>query len=95
MIGTSSGPEAVSAASRAAAPIDLVITDVVMPGMAGPEVARLVSQSHPRATVLFLSGYSSHASLPDSLTSDPSAFLQKPFSVEALLAKVQERLAQP
>jgi two-component system cell cycle sensor histidine kinase/response regulator CckA len=95
VIATSSGQEAVSAAARSTESIDLVITDVVMPGMAGPEVARLVSQSHPRVSVLFLSGYSTHASLPDSLTADPSAFLQKPFSAEALLAKVQERLARP
>ena len=94
VIATGSGHEAVSAAARSVAPIDLVITDVVMPGMAGPDVARLVSQSHPGAKVLFLSGYATHASLPDSLTADPSAFLQKPFSVDALLAKVQERLAQ-
>jgi signal transduction histidine kinase len=93
VIATGSGQEAVTAAARSSTPIDLVIADVVMPGMAGPQVARLVSQSHPRATVLFLSGYASHASLPDSLTADPSAFLQKPFSVEALLAKVQERLS--
>ncbi len=43
---------------------------------------------------LFLSGYSSHAALPESVTADPGAFLQKPFTVEALLSKVRERLAR-
>jgi CheY-like chemotaxis protein len=94
VIATGSGPEAVSEAARSTAPIDLVITDVVMPGMPGPRVAELVSKSHPRAAVLFLSGSSSPAALPDSPAADPLAFMQKPFSVEALLAKVQERLAQ-
>ena len=43
---------------------------------------------------LFLSGYSSHAALPDRVTANPGAFLQKPFSVDALLSKVRERLAR-
>jgi len=93
VISTGSGPEAVSEAARSTVPIDLVITDVVMTGIPGPRVAELVSKSHPRAAVLFLSDYSSAAAVPDSPTADPLAFLQKPFSVEALLAKVQERLA--
>ena len=43
---------------------------------------------------LFLSGYSSHSALPESVTTDPGAFLQKPFTVEALLSKVRERLSR-
>ena len=95
VIATGTGHEAVSAAARSPAPIDVLITDVVMPGMPGAEVARLVSQSHPRSKVVFLSGSSGRAPLPDTVAADPSAFLQKPFSMDALLAKVQERLAQP
>jgi len=43
---------------------------------------------------LFLSGYSTHSALPESVTSDPGAFLQKPFTIEALLSKVRERLSR-
>ena len=65
-----------------------------MPGLSGPEAADKLRQTHPRMRTLFLSGYSSHAALPDRVTADPGAFLQKPFTVEALLAKVRERLAR-
>jgi hypothetical protein len=43
---------------------------------------------------LFLSGYASHAALPERVTTEPGAFLQKPFTVETLMLKVRERLAQ-
>ena len=43
---------------------------------------------------LFLSGYASHVALPENITAEPGAFLQKPFSVDALMAKVRERLAR-
>jgi two-component system cell cycle sensor histidine kinase/response regulator CckA len=95
VIVTSTGPEAVTAAKRSTTPIDLLITDVVMPEINGPEVAERVVAMHPRARVIFLSGYSTHSALPDNLAANPGAFLQKPFSVEALLAKVRDRLARP
>ena len=43
---------------------------------------------------LFLSGYASHAALPEEITATPGSFLQKPFTAEALMAKVRERLAR-
>jgi signal transduction histidine kinase len=93
VIATTSGSEAVQVASTMTGPIDLLITDVVMPGMSGPEVADKLRMSHPRMRTLFLSGYSSHAALPDRVTADPGAFLQKPFTIDALLSKVRERLS--
>lgn len=91
VIATNSGTEAVDIGSKTVEPIDLLITDVVMPGMSGPEVADKLKQYHPKMRPLFLSGYSSHAALP---VGDPGAFLQKPFTVDTLLAKVRERLAR-
>jgi two-component system, cell cycle sensor histidine kinase and response regulator CckA len=93
VISTESGTEAVEIGSHAGKPIDLLIADVVMPGLSGPEAADKLKQVHPRMRTLFLSGYSSHAALPDRVTADPGSFLQKPFTVDALLAKVRERLA--
>jgi CheY-like chemotaxis protein len=91
VIATTTGTEAVEIGSRTMEPIDLLITDVVMPGMSGPEVAEKLKQHHPKMRPLFLSGYSSHAALP---VGDPGAFLQKPFTVDTLLARVRERLAR-
>ena len=94
VIATPSGTEAVEVGTRTAGPIDLLIADVVMPGMSGPEVADELRKQHPKMRTLFLSGYSSHAALVDRVTADPGAFLQKPFTVDTLLAKVRERLAR-
>jgi signal transduction histidine kinase len=94
VIATASGTEAVAFGADPDQPIDLLISDVVMPGLSGPEAADKLRQTHPRLRTLFLSGYSSHAALPDRVTADPGAFLQKPFTVEALLAKVRDRLAR-
>ena len=94
VIATQSGPEAVAVGQRSAVPIDLLITDVVMPGLSGPEVASALRDYHPGMRTLFLSGYASHVALPENITAEPGAFLQKPFSVDALMAKVRERLAR-
>ena len=94
VIATQSGTEALQIARRSKDPIDLLIADVVMPGPSGPDTADQLRQFHPAMQTLFLSGYSSHSALPDRVTADPEAFLQKPFTVEALLAKVRERLAR-
>lgn len=95
VIATSSGNEAVQIGAHATRPIDLLISDVVMPGLSGPEAADQLRRIHPQLRTLFLSGYSSHSALADRVTADPGSFLQKPFTVEALLAKVRERLARP
>ena len=94
VIATPSGTEALTIAERSPDPIDLLIADVVMPGLSGPEVADRLKHRHPSMQTLFLSGYSSHSALPERVTADPGAFLQKPFTVEALLAKVRERLSR-
>jgi two-component system cell cycle sensor histidine kinase/response regulator CckA len=94
VIATPTGTEALEIAARSEEPIDLLIADVVMPGISGPEVADKLRQRQPGMQTLFLSGYSSHSSLPEWVASDPGAFLQKPFTVEALLSKVRDRLAR-
>ena len=65
-----------------------------MPGMSGPDVADRLRHRHPRMQTLFLSGYATHAALPERVTADPGAFLQKPFTIELLLSKVRERLSR-
>lgn len=93
VISATSGEHALALAARHDGPIDLLITDVVMPGLSGPDMADRVRQSHPSMRALFLSGYSSHAALPERVIADPVTFLQKPFTVDVLLAKVRERLS--
>lgn len=72
--------------------IDLLITDVVMPEMSGPELADQLSAARPDMIVLYVSGYTDHALLHRGAIGQGTAFLQKPFLPESLLMKVDELL---
>jgi PAS domain S-box-containing protein len=83
------GDEALRLSAKHAETIDLVITDVVMPQLSGPDLARQLLQSRPRMRVLFMSGYTGSALLPPHVQAAGTAFLQKPFTSEALLRQVR------
>jgi len=72
--------------------IHLLLTDIVMPEMNGPELARRLRYFYPEMRVLFMSGYTDNAILQHGLLDKEMFFLQKPFSVEALVSKVREVL---
>jgi len=78
--------------STAAKRVDLLITDVVMPGLQGFEVAAMVRKSHPALRMIFTSGYPSDAWLPAEYPAG-AMFLPKPFSPAELTAAVAEQLA--
>ena len=71
--------------------LQLMITDVVMPGINGQELAKEIAKSHPKTKVLFLSGYAEDTIRQDALEPG-TAFLQKPFTLQTLLKKVREVL---
>ena len=73
-------------------PLDLLITDVVMRGLRGPELARQIRARRPSVPVLFMSGYPDDALSADGALDGATGFLQKPFRVSALAAKVAEVL---
>jgi len=72
--------------------IDLLVTDVVMPEMSGPELVVQLSRLRPDLIVLYMSGYTDHALLHGGVLEQGTAFLQKPFLPQALLSKVSELL---
>ena len=74
--------------------IDLLLTDVVMPGMRGHEVAKLVSHSRPEIRVLFMSGYAEEALVGRATLAD-HPLIEKPFAVDALTRRVRETLEAP
>jgi two-component system, cell cycle sensor histidine kinase and response regulator CckA len=74
------------------APIDLLLTDVVMPRMSGPELCERLSAVRTDLKVLFISGYTERALPPHRLRDPDLAFLQKPISPDSLLRKVREVL---
>jgi len=69
--------------------IDLLISDVVMPYMRGPELAVLLRERQAGLNVLFISGYTD-PSITNQVVSPESHFLQKPFAMDALLRAVSE-----
>jgi CheY-like chemotaxis protein len=72
--------------------IDLLLTDVVMPGMNGRELADLIKTIRPETRVLYMSGYSDDAMLRRGVETASAHFIQKPFSMEALKIKLRETL---
>jgi CheY-like chemotaxis protein len=86
------GSHAITHCERRGQPIDLLITDVVMPLMSGPELVQRISTVRPGLRVLFVSGYADHALVHRGLRTAGSAFLQKPFTPERLARKVRELL---
>ena len=71
---------------------DLVLLDVMMPGMSGPQMIETILGRRPDVHVLFLSGYTEEASALTGQRPANVAFLQKPFSFSALLTKTREVL---
>lgn len=92
VLSAPNGRAALELAERHGDGIDLVITDVVMPEMNGPELADHLSRLRPGLTVLYVSGYTDHALLHRGAIESGTAFLQKPFLPDALRMKVEELL---
>jgi CheY-like chemotaxis protein len=73
-------------------PVDILVTDVVMPGMSGRELADAYRLRHPEVRVLFTSGYTADAVIRDDSLGPHAAFLQKPYTPLAIAGKVREVL---
>jgi signal transduction histidine kinase len=95
VISAGSGEEALNIAGAHEGPLDLLVTDVIMPGMPGPKVAEGLQKIRPGTKVLFVSGYTDDAMVHHGLREGEIAFLQKPFTLEALARKIRETLSRP
>jgi CheY-like chemotaxis protein len=87
VLASASPTDALAAASLHDGTIDLLITDIVMPGLSGSKMAECLAESRPNMKVLYVSGYGDA-----SLSQNDAYFLQKPFSTEELAAKIREML---
>jgi len=92
VLPASSGAEALRIAGLNQGAINVVLTDVVMPGMSGPQLVEQLREQHPRLAALFMSGYTSDAVLRHGIETGEADFLQKPFSTAALAAKLRQVL---
>jgi two-component system cell cycle sensor histidine kinase/response regulator CckA len=82
--------EAIEFANLFEGEINLLLSDVVMPGMSGPEMAEMMKRARPDLKVLFASGYSDHALLRRGALARGAAFIGKPFDTDTLLARVSD-----
>jgi len=89
------GEEALTLCEREAGPLHLLMTDLVMPGMNGRELADRVAGIRPGLKVLFMSGYTDDAIVRQGVLNRSANFIQKPFSLPALAEKVRRALDDP
>ncbi len=92
VLQASNGEEALEIAARHAGRLDLLLTDVIMPGASGPELARRLLERRPGLCVLYVSGYTDAAMASNGVLGPGAAFLQKPFTPAALARKVRDVL---
>jgi CheY-like chemotaxis protein len=90
------GLSAIEAAAHHNGPIDLMVTDVVMPGMSGGQLAEMLAEKYPNIRVLFMSGYAETVMHSHKIMDleQRCGFLQKPFHLRALGRNVREMLSR-
>jgi CheY-like chemotaxis protein len=88
------GHEALAILRDSSGSVNLVLTDIVMPGMGGPELARHLAELRPELPIVFMSGYSDDP-VVRMLEHSPALFLPKPFTAAALTEKVRAALDNP
>src|ERR1041384_3720649 len=92
VIEAASGDEASVTSGEYAGRIDLMLTDVVMPGTSGRELAQVVASARPEMKVLYMSGYTDDAIVHHGILDADTPFIQKPFNPETLLQRVRDLL---
>ncbi len=94
VIAAATPREAIRLAREHSGELHLLMTDVVMPGMTGPDLARSLLSLHPRLGLLYMSGYTADIIADHGVLDEGVHFLQKPFSARDLAARVREALDQ-
>jgi CheY-like chemotaxis protein len=94
ILEAANGEEALALSDQRAEPIDVLVTDVVMPGMSGKELASALVQRRPGLRVLYMSGYTDDAIAEHGVLEPGIALLEKPFTHDGLTDMLRRVLAQ-
>jgi two-component system cell cycle sensor histidine kinase/response regulator CckA len=94
VIEAASGADALAMADALDEPIDVLLTDMIMPGMSGAELASRLSAARPELPTLFMSGYPELLSLDPATEGPTQDYLQKPFTSDELIKKLEELLGR-
>ncbi len=92
VIEATNGAEALRICEASGDTIDLVLSDIAMPEMQGPDLARRIRERHPDMAMLLMSGYAESATQQDGILAEGVEFLGKPFSPDALTRKIRHIL---
>jgi two-component system, cell cycle sensor histidine kinase and response regulator CckA len=90
VLSASSGPDALRLAEEYAGPIHLLLTDVMMPGMTGRDLAEQLAPSRPGMKILYISGYGERVVVHHGILDPGIEYLPKPFEAEVLAAKIRK-----
>ena len=91
VLEAANGAEALAVVGQHQSEVQILVTDLIMPGMRGTELSRQIAKLHPKITTLYMSGYTDRSQEIMDLGSD-TIFLQKPFTLNALVEKLQAAL---
>jgi DNA-binding NtrC family response regulator len=94
VLAASTPMQAIELASNRQVPIHVLLTDVGLLGVTGPQLAKLLVGDRPGLRMLYISGHAEAHAVPTGRVGPGTAFLQKPFTGEALLREVRELLDQ-
>jgi len=92
VLEASCGNDALVLSKERKEPIHMVLTDVVMPGMSGPQLTGQLIHLHPKMKVLYMSGYTDNAVLHHGVLEEGVNYIQKPFTIDGLMKKMREVL---
>jgi two-component system cell cycle sensor histidine kinase/response regulator CckA len=95
ILSATSGHEALELAGKYPGKIDLLLTDVVMHPLPGPDLAEELIRTRPEMKVIFISGYANPSLAPDGVLTAGTILVNKPFTMKILSAKLREVLESP
>jgi DNA-binding NtrC family response regulator len=92
VVAANNGNDALQVAQRYKGAIHLLLTDVVMPQVGGPELAQQIKSMRPRIKILFTSGFPDHAAINENFTDQSATILQKPYPLNTLASRIRQML---